>query len=84
MSTPTRLKILNTELEIGATANTVHNSTLIRLFSNITSKVTISNEEDVVIGSFTIYSGNVEIVEKKSSDKISASPSVLCVPIAFR
>lgn len=78
------LKLTKPEIEVGYTANTVHDSELFRVFAPSTSKITITDVDSVEIGSMTIPSGFVEIVNKRRTDKVTAVPSVLCTPVAWK
>lgn len=78
------LKLVNTEVEVGATANTVHDSVIFRVFAPATSKIAVLDESNVELGSMTIPGGFVEIITKQSTHKVTATPSVLCTPVAWR
>lgn len=78
------LKLIKPEVEVGDVANTVHDAVIFRVFAPATSKVTISDSDNVEIGSMTIPGGFVEIMTKRSTDLVSASPPILCTPVAWR
>jgi hypothetical protein len=78
------LKLTKPEVEISTAIDTVHDSVLFRVFAPDTSKVTISDSANTVIGSMTIPAGFVEIIEKRPSDRVSAVPPVLCTPVAYK
>ena len=67
-----------------STANTVHNSTLVRVYAQTEALVTYSDSSDNVIGSITIPAGFVEIMEKLRTDKLSANTTVWATPLAYK
>ena len=67
-------------------ANTVNDSTIVRVFAEASSIVTIesANTELSYSGSFTIPAGGVEIVEKQPLDTIAGTTTLNCTPVAIR
>ena len=78
------LKLLKPEVEVSTTIDTVHDSVLFRVFAPDTAKVTVTDSADTIIGSMTIPAGFVEIIAKRSSDRVTAIPPVLCTPVAYK
>jgi hypothetical protein len=68
------------------TANTVNDSTIVRVYAAAASNVTITsaNTDLSYSGSFTIPAGGVEIVEKQPSDTIAGTTTLSCTPVAIR
>jgi hypothetical protein len=77
------LKLTGQQVNI-STANTVNNSTLVRVFAPTDALVTYTNANDDVIGTMTIPSGFVEIMEKLHTDKLSANTTVWATPLAYK
>jgi hypothetical protein len=67
-----------------ATASTVHNSTLVRIYAPTEALVTYSDANDSTIGTLTIPAGFVEIMEKLRTDKLSANTTVWATPLAYK
>jgi hypothetical protein len=64
-----------------STANTVSDSTLVRIHATNAATITIAGETN---GSFNMTANSVEIVEKLSTDTIAASAAVSCTPISYK
>lgn len=77
------IKPLAEEIEV-TTANTVSNSSLVRVFATSTTKVTLRNSSNVVLSSITVIGGEVIVLSKTPTDTLTSALPVLCVPIAFR
>lgn len=77
------LKPTGTQVDI-ATANTVHNSTLVRVYAPTEALITYADANNTVIGTMTIPAGFVEIMEKLRSDKLSANTTVWATPLAYK
>lgn len=67
-----------------STANTVHDSPLVRVYAPTEALVTYSSADDVVIGTMTMPAGFVEIMEKRRTDKLSANTVVWATPLAYK
>ena len=63
------------------TANTVNESTLVRIFATNAATITIAGG---TAGTFTMAANQVEIVEKLPADTIAASAAVSCTPISYK
>lgn len=74
------LKVLGSSVSF-TTANTVGDSTLVRLYAANASNVTISG---AVNGGFTMGAGTSEIIEKEATDTITGSTTLIATPIAYR
>lgn len=77
------LKLTKPEVEV-STPTTINGSVLFRVFAPGTAKVTVADSANTIIGSMTIPGGFVEIMEKRSTDLVYASPAVLCTPVAYK
>jgi hypothetical protein len=78
------LKLTKEEVEVSSTPDTIHDCTLFRVHSPALSKITITDADDVVIGSMTMPAGFVEIMNKRFTDKVSATAPILCSPVAWK
>lgn len=79
------IKLSKPEFEIGPTANTIGNATLFRAYAPTTSKLAVLDETLTEIGSITIPAGNVEVIEKRRTDFVTATSGILlCSPIAYK
>lgn len=74
------LKVLGNSVSF-TTANTVSDSTLVRLYAAAASNVTISG---TVNGGFTMGAGTSEIIEKAATDTVTGSTTLIATPIAYR
>lgn len=77
------LKLTGTQVDI-ATANTVHNSTLVRVYAPTEALITYADSTNTTIGTMTIPAGFVEIMEKLRTDKLSANTTVWATPLAYK
>jgi len=68
------------------TANTVSDSTVVRVYAEAASNVTITsaNTELSYSGTFTIPAGGVEFVVKQPADTIAGTTTLSCTPVAIR
>lgn len=64
-----------------SSANTVNNSTLVRVFATNAATITIAGE---VNGTFDMAQYQTEYVEKSTTDTITASAAVSCTPVSYR
>lgn len=64
-----------------STANTVSDSTLVRIHATNAATITIAGETN---GSFNMTANAVEIVEKLPTDTIAATAAVSCTPISYK
>ena len=79
------LKLVNEEVEVSSTPDTVHSAVLFRVYaSTAASKVTIRDADSNIIGSMTIPQGFVEIMEKRKTDTVACVPAALCTPVAYK
>lgn len=66
------------------TANTVTDSNLVRIHATNAAVISIADSEGETLGSFNMSIGQVEIVEKETTDTIAASAAVSCTPVSYR
>lgn len=59
-------------------ANTVYNSTIVRVFAPALSLVTVKNAGGTTIGSMTLPAGDVELIKKNPTDTITGSTTLQC------
>ena len=78
------MKILSAETNIG-TATTVSRATVVRVYNSDSSAgiVTRTDNSDTTIGNFTVPAGEVLYLQKKSTDKLLASSTVLASKVAY-
>ena len=78
------MKILSAESNIG-TATTVSSATVVRVYNSDSSAgiVTRTDNSDTTIGNFTVPAGEVLYLQKKSTDKLLASSTVLASKVAY-
>ena len=77
------LKLTKEEITV-TTDNNIALCVLYRIYAPSTSKITSKDSLGNIIGSMTIPSGFVEIMEKRATDTLSATVGVLCTPIAYK
>lgn len=65
------------------TANTVSDSTLVRIHATNAATITVANTGGT-IGTFDMSQGQVETLEKASSDTIASNAAVSCTPVAYK
>jgi len=75
-------KVLGTETNV-TTATTLDSATVVRIYASATSVITIADDQAQTIGTMTMPTGRVEIIEKSATDTIAASVAVLCSKIAY-
>ena len=78
------MKILSAESNIGI-ATTVSSATAVRLYNSDSSAgiVTRTDSSNSTIGNFTVPAGEVLYLQKKSTDKLLASSTVLASKVAY-
>ena len=78
------MKVLSAESNIG-TATTVSSATAVRLYNSDSSVgiVTRTDDSNSTIGNFTVPAGQVLYLQKKSTDKLLASSTVLASKVAY-
>lgn len=66
------VKPLSTEIQLGTTANTVSEASMVRLVNTGTSDRVITKKDSggTSLGTFTILSKNVEFVSKKTDETL--------------
>lgn len=74
------IKVKGNAINVTA-ANTVSDSTLVRIFATNAATITIAGATS---GTFVMASNQVEIVEKGATDTIAASAAVSCTPISYK
>ena len=78
------LKLQSSEIAL-TTANTVSEAKLVRIYNDQSSPVLITHSDTSgTVGTFTIASKGIEIVEKDYTDNLAANAEVLAVGIGFR
>jgi len=71
------VRLSTTEITFTA-ANTVYNSTLVRVFAPALSLVTVRNAATTVLGTMTIPANGVEYIKKQPTDTIGGSTTLNC------
>ena len=66
------------------TADSVANSTLVRIHTTSATVVTINTSTGDFVGTFSMPANTVEIVEKAALDTITCSTSANCTPVAYK
>ena len=78
------IKPIGEEVSV-TTADDIDGARLVRVYAASTSKITISSvEANTVVGSFTVPSESVTIVEKNSADTVAGSTVLLCTPVSYK
>ena len=78
------LKLQSSEIAL-TSANTVSEAKLVRIYNDQSTPVLITHSGDSgTVGTFTIASKGIEIVEKDYTDNLAANAEVLAVGIGFR
>lgn len=77
------LKLVGNQVSV-TTATTVSGSGLLRVYAPADVLVTVSNANNVVLGTMTMPAGAYEIITKNYTDTISANVALLCTPLAWR
>jgi phage gp45-like len=77
------LKMIGQQISV-TTANTVYNSSLVRVYAPNVTLVTTTDANNTVIGSMTMAAGGVETLVKNYTDTITANLALLCTPLAWR
>jgi hypothetical protein len=78
------LKLTKEEVEVSDTPDTIDNCVLFRIYSPSISKITVTDEDDVILGSMTMPAGFVEIMNKRFTDTLTATEPVFCTPLAWK
>lgn len=76
------LKPLQPEITF-ASANTVYDSRLVRIFAAANSVVTITSTVNANT-SFTMPQGSIEVIEKLPGDTIAGTTSLACTPVSYK
>ena len=78
------MKVLSAETNIGITT-TVNSATAVRLYNSDSSSgiVTRTDNSNSTIGNFTVPSGEVLYLQKKSTDKLVAPSTILASKVAY-
>ena len=77
------LKMIGQQISV-TTANTVYNSSLVRVYAPNVTLVTTTDANNAVIGSMTMAAGGVETLVKNYTDTITANVALFCTPLAWR
>lgn len=78
------LKLLGTEIDIGSTANTVSNATLVRVINTGAAAVcNVANSGGSIIASATVANTQYVILQKSATDKLIGS-GMKAVPVAYK
>lgn len=81
------LKLVKPEISIGATANTIYDSVLFRVYTPVggtDSKITVRDSQGSIIGSMSQPAGFVEVMNKGATDTVESNTAILCVPVAWK
>jgi len=79
------LKVLGQEVAVGTGGNNFNGSTLIRVYNNTASDVSVlvKDAEAVTTGSFTLRSYETVFVRKLPAESMFSTATIRMVPIAF-
>lgn len=78
------IKLQSSEIAL-TTANTVSEGKLVRIYNDQSSPVLITHTDaSGTVGTFTIASKGVEVIEKDYTDNLAANAEVLATSIGFR
>lgn len=77
------VKVNKPEIDV-TTANTVYNSTLVRVYAAALAVVTVKDSGGNVRGSVTMPAGEIDIFEKLATDTIEATSVLKCSPAAYK
>lgn len=77
-------KLRGSEITVSTTANTVGNSSCVRIYAPTAAVITVKDANTSTIGTMTMPAGWVEVVYKATTDTISANVNVQCTPLAIR
>lgn len=80
------VKLKGNTVSLGSTATNISTASLLRLYNNTASSVTISlyNSDTVSIGSVVLGNNQVLFLEKDPTDVVNSSATIPCSAIAFR
>jgi hypothetical protein len=76
------IKVKGQEIDL-STANTVNNSSLVRVFATGATVLTFANTSGTY-GTFSMAAGSDEVFIKDPSDTVASSTLVKCVPVAYK
>lgn len=77
-------KLLGPEIDIGTTANTIANSTLVRVVNgNAPGTLTVQFTNGAVYGTMTMPANCIEIVQKKPTHMVIGT-GMKATPIAYK
>ena len=76
------IRVKSSAISITA-VNTVSDATLLRIHATNAAAITVANTSGT-IGTFNMSQGQVETLEKVSSDTIAANAAVSCTPVAYK
>ena len=81
----TILKVLGEEAAVGTGGNNFNGSTLIRVYNNTASDVSVLVKDAAVVttGSFTLRSYETVFVRKMPAESIFGSATIRMVPVSF-
>jgi|LauGreDrversion2_6_1035139.scaffolds.fasta_scaffold19045_2 hypothetical protein len=81
----TILKVLGEEAAVGTVGNNFNGKTLIRVYNNTASDVSVLVKDAAVVttGSFTLRSYETAFVTKLPAESIFGSATIRMVPVAF-
>ena len=66
------------------TASTVSDSKLVRIYASANTLITMEDPvANTTLGTFIMAGGSVELIEKETTDTISANASVSCTPVSY-
>jgi hypothetical protein len=65
-------------------ANSVANTSLVRIHASSATTVTVANSTGTTLGSFSMPANSVEVVEKAPLDTIACSAAANCTPVAYK
>lgn len=76
------IKVKGQEIDL-STANTVNNSSLVRVFAVGATVLTFANTSGTY-GTFSMAAGSDEVFIKEPTDTVASSSTVKCVPVAYK
>lgn len=77
------VKVKGQEIAL-TTANTIGNTTVVRVFAPATAILTFAYANTTVYGTYTLNAGTDEVFVKEPSDTITANVTVRAVSIAYK
>lgn len=79
---PSIVKPLSFEEEV-TTASNVSSASLVRAYAAADAVVQLADSEGTALASFTIPAGRVEYIEKRPTDVIASTSTLLCSSVAY-